>query len=38
MKFVSKGPINIILDSIGSDNGSALVRQQAIIWISDSLV
>ena len=38
MNFFSKGQINIILDSIGSDNGLAPVRWQAFIWINDGLV
>ena len=34
LKFVPKGPINNIL-SIGSDNGLAPARRQAIIWTND---
>ena len=33
LNFVPKDPINNI--NIGSDNGLALTRQQAIIWTSD---
>ena len=32
LKFVPKGHINNILDSIGSNNGLAPTRQQTIIW------
>ena len=34
VKFVPKGPINNI-SIIGSDNGLAPTRRQAIIWIND---
>ena len=36
LKFVPKGPINNI-PAIGSENGLAPVRQQAIIWTNDGL-
>ena len=36
LTFVARGPINNISDfSIGSDNGLAPFRQQAIIWTND---
>ena len=37
LNFVSKGPINNI-SSIGSDNGLAPTRRQAIIWTNDGKV
>ena len=37
LKFVPYGPINNIYSSIGSDNGLASIRRQAIIWVNDDL-
>ena len=38
LKFVPKCPINNNPSSIGSDNGLALNRRQAIMWPNDGLV
>ena len=35
LKFVPKGPINNIPSFIGSDNGLAPSKRQAIIWSND---
>ena len=35
LNFVNKGPVNNIPASIGSDNGLAPTRRQAIIWTND---
>ena len=35
LKFVLKGPINIIPALIGFDNSLAPFRRQAIIWTND---
>ena len=35
LKFVPKGPVNNVLDSIGSYNGLTPTRRQGIIWTND---
>ena len=35
LKFVSKGPLQLTIFHIGSDNGLAPTRRQAIIWNND---